>query len=83
MTNFLSKFKEPFFWQHFGPFSRLFWQKTFSRKTSYGFLAPCKNLEKTNNTISRKRQDRRKDGQQTLFHGILPTTAVGPKTYIT
>ena len=33
-----------------------------SRTTSYGFLAPCQNLEKTNGTIPRKRPDRQKDG---------------------
>ena len=33
-----------------------------SRTTSYGFLEPCQDLEKTNNTIPRKRPDRRKDG---------------------
>ena len=32
-----------------------------SRTTSYGFLAPCQNLEKTNDTIPRKRPDRQKD----------------------
>ena len=39
-----------------------------SRTTLYGFLASCQNLEKTNDTIPRKRPDRRKDGQ-TLFIG--------------
>ena len=34
-----------------------------SRTTSYGFLAPCQNLEKTHDTIPRKRPDRQKDGQ--------------------
>ena len=57
-----------------------------SRTTSYGFLAPCQNLEKTNDTIPRKRPDRQ-DGQkdgwkdgQTLFHRTLPVTAGCPKT---
>ena len=56
-----------------------------SRTTSYGFLAPCQNLEKTNDTIPRKRPDKWKDGRtegrkdgQTLFHRTLPTTAGGP-----
>ena len=46
-----------------------FWGKKFflqnlalSGTTSYGFLAPCQNLEKVNNTIQRKCPDRRKDG---------------------
>ena len=34
-----------------------------SRTTSYRFLAPFQNLEKTNDTIPRKRLDRWKDGQ--------------------
>ena len=34
-----------------------------SRTTSYGFLAPSQNLEKVNDTIQRKRPDRRKDGR--------------------
>ena len=32
-----------------------------SRTTSYGFLAPCQNSEKTNDTIPRKRLDGRTD----------------------
>ena len=31
--------------------------------TSYGFLAPCQNLEKTNDAIPRKHPDRWKDGR--------------------
>ena len=31
--------------------------------TSYGFLALCQNSEKTNDTIPRKRLDRRMDGR--------------------
>ena len=34
---------------------------TLSRTTQYGFPAPCQNLEKTNDTIPRKRPDRHKD----------------------
>ena len=47
--------------------------------TSYGFLAPCQNLEKTNDAIPRKHPDRRKDGQ-TLFYRTLPAAARGPKS---
>ena len=51
--------------------------------TSYEFLAPSQNqnLEKTKDTIPRKRPDRRKDGWkdgQTLFHRNLPANAGGP-----
>ena len=58
-----------------------------SRTTSYGFLAPCQNLEKTNDTIPRKRPDRMTEGWkdgwkdgQTLFHRTLPATAGCPKS---
>ena len=46
---------------------------TLSCTTSYGFLAPCQNLEKVNDTIQRKHRtdgrtegwkDRRMDGQK-------------------
>ena len=61
--------------------------------SSYGFLAPCHNLEKTKDAIPRKHLDRRKDGQkdrqktgrnvrQTLFHRTLPAKARGPKSSI-
>ena len=55
----------------FGPFMvhfSGFWCKNFflenkalSHTTSYGSLAPCQILEKTNDAIPRKRQKRRKD----------------------
>ena len=32
--------------------------------TSYGFLAPCQNLEKTNDAIPRKCPERWKDGRR-------------------
>ena len=34
-----------------------------SSTTSYEFLAPCQNLKETNDTIPRKRLDRRTEGQ--------------------
>ena len=50
-----------------------FWGKNFFCKiqiclaqihtTSYGFLAPYQNLEKTKDTILRKSPDRRKEGR--------------------
>ena len=52
--------------------------------TPYGFLAPCQILEKTSDTVPRKRLKKRteeqKDGQ-TLFCKPLPVSAGGPKTY--
>ena len=35
-----------------------------SHTISYGFLAPCQNLEKTKDTTPRKYPDRQKDGQR-------------------
>ena len=58
MTKFFEKFKS----SAFGPF----WVQIFlensalSNTISYGFLVPCQNLEKFNDTIQRKRLDRRK-----------------------
>ena len=63
--------------------------QALSCTTSYRFLAPCQNIEKTNDTILRKCPDRRKDVQkdrwkdrwndgQTLFYWSLPATAKGP-----
>ena len=69
MTQFSNKFKKLCFWSIFGPFSPFLGQKLFSwkiwlsRTTSYGFLAPCQNLEKVNDKIQRKCLDRQKDGR--------------------
>ena len=66
MTPFSNKFKKLWFWPIFPIFGA---QKIFlenlalSRTTSYGFLAPCQNLEKANDTIQRKRPDRRTGGR--------------------
>ena len=74
---------------HFWPIFPIFGAKKFflenpvlSRTTSYGFLASCPNLEKTNDKIPRKRPDRRKDGRKdrkTLFHRTLLANAGSPK----
>ena len=53
-----------------------------SVKTRYGFVTPCQNLEKTNDTIPTKHTDRRTGRQKdrlTLFHRTLPATAGGLK----
>ena len=77
---------------HFGSIFPIFHAKkiflenpALSHTTSYGFLAPCQNLEKVNDTIQRKRPDRRKDRRtdgQTLFYRTLPTTAEGSKNRV-
>ena len=53
---------------HFWPIFPILGAKKFflenpalSHTTSYGFLASCQNLEKTNDTIPRKCPDRQKD----------------------
>ena len=71
MTTLFNEFKKPCFLAHFWSIFPIFGAKKNSRTTSYGFLAPYQNLEKTNNTIPRKRPDRRRDGRkdgQTLFY---------------
>ena len=83
MAKFFNKSKKP--WAIFGQFSQFLGQKNFfpenlalSRTTSYGFLAPCQNLENTNDTVPRKRLDRQKY-RRTLFYRTLPATTGGPK----
>ena len=59
------------FLTHFWPIFPILGAKNFflenpalSCATSYGFLASCKNIEKTNDTIPRKHLDRWKDGRK-------------------
>ena len=68
MTKFFNKFRKLCFWPIFGAFSQFLGQKHFflenhalSRTTSCGFLAPCQDLEKTNDTILIKHPDRQRD----------------------
>ena len=75
------KKKKDKFLSNFDPFSEHLGQKKFfyknlvlSRTTSTGILAPCHNLEKPNDPISRKHSDKGKDGQ-TLFCGVHRSTA--------
>ena len=63
------------FLAHFPNFSgkKIFLENSaLSHATSYGFLASCQNLEKTNDTIPRKRPDRRKDGRTDRPYFIGP-----------
>ena len=84
MTQFFNKFKNPCFWPIFPIFGakKIFLENpVLSCATSYGFLAPCQNLEKVYDTIQRKHLDRQKDGQkdgQTLFYRTLPATTGAP-----
>ena len=64
---------------HFGPIFPIFGAKTIflgnpalSRTTSHGNLAPCKDLEKLNNTIPRKDPDGRMDGRMDRPYFIGP-----------
>ena len=66
MTKSFNKFKEPYFWPIFQNFLGIFFfffsqNLPLSCTTSYGFLAAYQNLEKTKDTIPRKRLDRRMD----------------------
>ena len=71
MIKFFNKFKKPCFWPIFGPSAQFLGAKEIFPEnlalpctTSHGFLAPCQNLEKTNDTIRRKLPDRgRTEGQ--------------------
>ena len=72
MTAFFSIFKKTLFLTYFWSIFPIleakifFWKIRLSRTTSYGFLASCQHLEKTNDTIPRKRPDRmagRTDGR--------------------
>ena len=67
MTKFFNTLKKKVL-AHFWPTFPIFGAKkiflknlALSHTTSYGFLASCQNLEKTNDTIPRKHPDRRKD----------------------
>ena len=64
MSTFFSIFKKPCLRPMFPIFGakNIFPENpALSRTTLYGFLASCQNLEKTNDTIPRKRSDRRKE----------------------
>ena len=83
MNTFSNKLKKPCFWPILGSFSQFLGQKKFSSKnpalsrtTSYGFPAPCQNLEKVNDKNQRKCPDRLKNGQ-TLFYRTFLATAGG------
>ena len=59
MTKFFNKFKNPCFWSIFP----ILGAQRLCHANLYRFLAPCQNLEKTNDTIPRKQPDRCKDGR--------------------
>ena len=90
MNKFFNKFKKPYFWPILPTFEAIFFPKnlTLSHTTSYRFLEPCQNLEKTNDTIPKKHLDKQKGGRtegwkegQTLFCRTLMATTGGPKNY--
>ena len=75
MTKFFNKFKKLPFLVHFPNF----WGKIFfpenpplSHKTSYWFLAPCQNLENSNQKRLDKPKDGRKDGRMDRPYFIGP-----------
>ena len=83
MPNFSINSKNPVFGTSLVHFANFWGKNIFSRNpaltstTSYGFLAPYQNLEKTNDNIPRKQMEGWKDGQ-TIFYRTLPATAGGP-----
>ena len=82
MTKFSNKLKKLFL-VHFESIfpileaKKIFLENPTVMHNSHGILAPYQNLEKTNDTIPRKRPDRQKDGQ-TLFYRTLPATTGAP-----
>ena len=69
MTNFFIILKTVLvhFWSIFpilGAKNSFLENQVLSHIISYGVLALCQNLEKTDNTFPRKRLDRRKDGRK-------------------
>ena len=69
MAKFSNKLKKTCFWLILGQFSQSWGPKkifpenpALLRTTSHWILAPCKNLEKVNDTFPIKRLDRHKDG---------------------
>ena len=88
MTKSFNKLKKPCFWPIFGPLAQILGKKIFfpenpdlSHITYIRVIAPCKNSEKTNAKISRKRLVRRTDRKtdRPYFVLTLPATAGGPK----
>ena len=64
MTKFFNKLKNTLFLAHFCSIFLILGVNKLENPagtTSSGFPAPCQNLEKTNDTIPRKRPDRRKN----------------------
>ena len=90
MIKSFNKFKKPCFWSifpNFGANSFFREDPALSRTTSSGFLAPCQNSEKTNDTIPRKCPDRRTDisyfiGHFRLLSGIQKLTLREVKFYL-
>ena len=78
MTKFSNKLKKPCFWPILGLFFPVLGLQKFPenpalpRTTSYEFLAPCQVSEKANDTIPRKRVDRRTDGRMDRPYFIGP-----------
>ena len=63
-TNWKNPVFDPFFFSILGQKKKNFPENlALSRTNSYGFLAPCKISEKTNDTIPRKCLDRMTDGR--------------------
>ena len=86
MTKLFNTFKNPVFGPFlvhlpsFGDKKNFFWKSGSVTHNLILVSSTMPNLEKTNDTITRKRPDRRKDGQ-TLFYRTLLVTVGGPKKH--
>ena len=70
---FFQKIQKTLFWVHFWSIFPI-----FGAKTSYGFLAPCQNLEKTNDIMPRKCPDRDTNGRtgRSYFIGSISNSSL-------
>ena len=74
MAKFLNKFLKTLLLARLWSIFVIFGAKTIfmensalSCTTSYGFLASCQNLQKSNDTVPRKRPDRRTEGRTKVW----------------
>ena len=82
MSQFFKKMEKSYFWYilayffHFGGKNIFSKNPALSHTTSYGFLIPCQNLEKTIDPIPRKRLDVQTDRlTDSILHNLQATTS--------
>ena len=74
MTRFFKKMKKKYFWPIFSNFwaKELLWKIWLCHVKSYGLLAPCQYLDKTNSIIPRKSPDGKTDAKMNRLYFIRP-----------